>query len=253
MTSAPTQPSLVGPDPGVAKAASHHRVGATLALVGPLLVLVGTWLHPSDADPSDAGAAFTEYAATARATWVAAHLTQLAGLAGVILALILLSRALSGERSTVWSRVTAACGAASLAIAASLQAVDGIALKAIVDLWSSATGEDRPALLAAALGVRQIEIGLDGLLALMSSTTIVGFALVLFTAPAGSRSLGLLAVTAAATAALNGVLLTLGGFSSAAMLTTTLSALLTILLMIAVAHRSWRLTRNTSRRPPVPS
>src|SRR4051794_25495871 len=123
MTSAPTQQqALVGPDPEVAKAASHRRVGATLALLGPLLVLVGTWLHPSNTDPGDAREAFTEYAATSRLTWVAAHLIQLGGLAAVFLALILLARAFSGGSPTVWARVTAAYGAAGLAMAAALQA-----------------------------------------------------------------------------------------------------------------------------------
>jgi hypothetical protein len=239
MTSAPTQQqATIGVDPHTATAGSLRSVGATLALLGPVLLLAGTWLHPSDTDPADAEAAFGQYAETGRSIWVAAHLTQLAGLAAVILAMVLLARAFSGGAPTVWARVTAVCGAASLAIAATLQAVDGVALKAIVDLWSSATGEHRPALFAAALGVRQIEIGLDGLLAVMSSATIGGFALVLITAAAGSRRLGALATAAAAAAAINGVLLTLGGFSSAAMLATTISALLTTLLMIAVAARS---------------
>jgi hypothetical protein len=53
----------------------------------------------------------------------------------------------------------AVLGAAGLATAALLQAVDGVALKATVDLWSGA-GEDRSSLFAAALAVRQVEIGL---------------------------------------------------------------------------------------------
>jgi hypothetical protein len=47
------------------------------AIAGSLLLLLGTYLHPMPADPNDAVAAFTEYAADR--LWVASHLTQLAG------------------------------------------------------------------------------------------------------------------------------------------------------------------------------
>ena len=62
--------------------------------------------------------------------------------------------------------MTAIFGTAGLAVAAVLQAVDGVALKAMVDLWTGAD-EDRSSLFAGALAVRQIEIGLDALFALL--------------------------------------------------------------------------------------
>jgi hypothetical protein len=89
----------------------------------------------------------------------------------------------AGERpGTAWTRVTAACGAAGLPTAATLQAVDGVALKAMVDLWAGAAN-DRSALFAAALAVRPVEIGLDALLALVLAATFLGFGVGLLTAP----------------------------------------------------------------------
>jgi hypothetical protein len=58
---------------------SEARIGATCALAGSVVLAVGTSLHPLDADPNEAVAAFTEYAADR--LWVASHLTQLAGVA----------------------------------------------------------------------------------------------------------------------------------------------------------------------------
>jgi len=43
-----------------------YRACGVLAVVGALLLLAGVWLHPSQADPQDSLAAFTEYAADSR-------------------------------------------------------------------------------------------------------------------------------------------------------------------------------------------
>jgi hypothetical protein len=63
--------------------------------------------------------------------------------------IVLLARAVDGTRGSAWAPVTTVFGTAGLATAAVLQAVDGIALKTVVDLWSDA-GEDRSSLFAAA-------------------------------------------------------------------------------------------------------
>ena len=59
---------------------------------------------------------------------------------------------------------TPVVGAAGLATAAVVQAVDGVALKAVVDLWSSA-GQDSSSCSRGRWRLRQVEIGLDALLA----------------------------------------------------------------------------------------
>jgi hypothetical protein len=100
-----------------------------------------------------------------------------------------------------------------------------VALKAMVDLWAGAAN-DRSALFAAALAVRQVEIGLDALLALVLAATFLGFGVGLLTAPPRARSLGVLVLITAGAAAVNGVALALGGFSDTAMLATTASSVL---------------------------
>src|SRR6185295_18092376 len=49
--------------------------------------------------------------------------------------------AVNGTRGSAWARVATVLGTAGLATAAVLQAVDGVALKSVVDLWSDAAQE----------------------------------------------------------------------------------------------------------------
>ena len=216
------------------EAGSPFRFSAALALLGAAALGVGTWLHPAGADPADSAAAFAEYAATSRATWVASHLLQLVGVTGVTLAMILMAGALAGA-STSRVQATRTLGAASLAVAATLQAVDGVALKVAVDRWVGAPDGDKPALFAAALAVRSVEIGLDGLWALMLAATALSLAAVLLTAPYVRRSLALLTGAAAAISAVGGVLFCLQGFSPAAMNVSTAGAVLGFVAVTATA------------------
>ncbi len=68
---------------------SKHKLGAICAILGAVLLFTGTLLHPMDADPNDPVAAFSEYAADE--LWVASHLTQLAGVALIVAALVVLA------------------------------------------------------------------------------------------------------------------------------------------------------------------
>ena len=69
----------------------YRRASGGLAVAGAALLVIGTWLHPSGSDPNDSAAAFAEYAATSRADWVVAHLVQLAGVAAMLVAVVLLA------------------------------------------------------------------------------------------------------------------------------------------------------------------
>jgi hypothetical protein len=232
-----TRAATVAP-PATQISGQPYRLTAVLALLGAALLGVGTWLHPADADPG-VPAAFSEYAADGRAGWVTAHLLQFGGVASMTLAMVLLARGVAGPGGAAWARVTAVCATAGFATAAVLQAVDGVALKAMVDLWSSAS-DDRPTLFAATLAVRQVEIGLDALLALVLAAAFLSLGVALLTAPGRSRGLGALALATAATAAANGLALALGGFSDTAMLATTASGLLGLAFLLTAAVWSWR-------------
>lgn len=100
------------------------RMGATCAIAGNVMLFVGTYLHPLEADPNEAVAAFTEYAADH--LWVASHLTQLAGVALMVAALLYLAQQLESMGGTGWARIAAGGAIASLAVATALQAVDGL-------------------------------------------------------------------------------------------------------------------------------
>src|SRR4051794_7744746 len=82
-----------------------YRLVAALAVVSSALLTVGTVLHPAHADPDSPAAAFAEYAGVGRGMWVAAHLLQLGGVAGLVLVVVLLARVVNGRRGSAWARV----------------------------------------------------------------------------------------------------------------------------------------------------
>src|SRR5439155_16789672 len=88
------------------------------------------------------------------------HLTQLAGVALMVAALLLLAQQLRMGSGTAWAGVAAGGAIASLVVAVALQAVDGIALKLMVDAWTAAPAAQKEGVFHAAFAVRQIEIGL---------------------------------------------------------------------------------------------
>src|SRR3979490_3254363 len=112
------------------------QMGATCAIAGSVLLFIGTYLHPMSADPNQAAAAFTEYAADH--LWVASHLTQLAGVALIVVALLLLADELELNAGRGWAVITSAGALTTVVLAIALQAVDGIALKRMVDAWATA-------------------------------------------------------------------------------------------------------------------
>jgi hypothetical protein len=133
------------------------RLGAMAAIAGAGLLMSATTLHPMSADPSDAVAAFTEYAADKR--WVASHLGQFFGATLLFIALTAFADTIA-ESSFAWlARLGIYFGIAAVAGAAVLQAVDGVALKAMVDIWANAPADQRQAALSASIAVRHIEIG----------------------------------------------------------------------------------------------
>src|SRR5690606_29690477 len=148
------------------------RASAALAFAGALLLTAGTWLRPSGTGPYDLTAAFGTYAQADRATWVVTHLGQLVGVVAMAVAVILLAGLVSARDSALRRTVTA-LATTTMAVAAVLQAIDGVALKAMVDRWSSAAGGSRSAAFEAAAAVRQVEIGLGSAFAFFAAATIV--------------------------------------------------------------------------------
>ncbi len=218
--------------PGAMRGASVAAIG------GALLLFVGTLLHPSGADPNDALAAFTEYADDQ--LWIASHLTQLLGVAMMVGALVHLSRILATGSASGWAWLGAAGAIASLAAAAALQAVDGIALKIMVDAWAEAAEPDRTTLFYAAYGVRQIEVGLASIMSLLFGLTVGVYGVALIADRSFARWLGWLAIIGGIPTAVAGVVMAYTGFSGLAMAIIMPSSSLLLIWMIALGVLLWR-------------
>lgn len=206
----PAEAHFVGTDRSLA------HVGAAAALLGAVLLFVSTLLHPLRSDPNDPLAAFAEYAADS--LWVASHLGQFLGFATLGIALL-----------------------------AALQAVDGVALKIMVDRWAAASGEARTLAYEAAFAVRQIEVGLASLVSLLWGFTLTVFGLaILFSTryPAWLGGVGLLGGLGTVAA---GGALAFTGFSAFAMTLSLLASAVFLIWAILVGTLMWRFgTRDAS-------
>ncbi len=221
---------------------SDNQITAVCAFAGATLLGLGTSMHPSEADPNNAAAAFSEYAAAHR--WVAGHLIQFAGFTAMTAALLALSRQLEAAGGAL-PRLAAGGAVASLAVAAVLQAVDGIALKGMVDAWAAAPAAEKEAAFQAAFAVRQIEIGLASLLALLFGVTAGLYGLALLDDRAYPIWLGRLAVAGGLATAAAGLVMAQTGFSQRAMLILMPASLLVLAWMVGLgAHLLRRDTGN---------
>jgi hypothetical protein len=221
-----------------------NRAGPVAAIIGPILLVVGTWLHPMTADPNVALAAFTEYAASPH--WLTSHLLQLAGVVLIVGALVALGERLATGPATRWAHLAKSAAVASLAVAAALQAVDGIALKRTLDRWFAATSAAKMAIFEAAFGVRQTEIGLAAVAAMIFglAALLYGIALIVDRRRAGvcdvPQALGYLAVAAGILTALAGIAIADQGFSDLAMTLNLAGTLMLLLWLILLGVRGWR-------------
>ena len=219
--------------------------GASVAAVGGALLLFGgTTLHPSGADPNDAIAAFSEYAADQ--LWIASHLTQLLGVALIVCALIQLSRLLASGSARGLAWIGAAGAIASLAVAAATQAVDGIALKIMVDAWAAAAEPDKTTLFYATYGVRQIEVGLASITSLLFGLTMCVYGVAVISDHRLPKWLGWLPIIGGIPTAIAGVVIAYTGFSGLAMSINMPANSLLLIWMIGLGVLFWRLDTEES-------
>ena len=109
--------------------------------------------EPDVSRQRSATAAFAEYAADR--IWVATHLGQFLGIAILGVALVAMAAVMEVGRPSAWARIGVVGTAASVAAAAALRAVDGVALKVMVDRWAQASGDARMRAFEGAFAVRQ--------------------------------------------------------------------------------------------------
>jgi hypothetical protein len=215
-----------------------HAWTAITAITGAILLLIGTILHPMSADPNVPLAAFTEYAADTH--WVASHLMQLSGMGLMVITLVLISRQLMAGPAEGLAIVGAIGAVVSLAITAALQAVDGIALKSMVNAWAKAPENSREMLFYATFGVRQIEIGLASLMTLFLGITIVIYGIALLLAPRFPKALGYVAIIGGIPTAIAGVVMAYTGFSDLAMMINMPASLLLLIWISTLGIYVWR-------------
>ena len=216
----------------------HAKVGAIAAITGAILLFIGTFLHPMDADPNNALAAFTEYAADQM--WVASHLTQFFGVALIVSGLVTLSRMLTSGNAGGWAQLGLAGSIASLAVAAALQAVDGVALKAMVDAWAVAPEIDKAMLFHAAFGVRQVEAGLASLMGLLFGLTVAIYGVALVVDTNYPQWLGWVGIIGGIATAVASVVIGYTGFSSLAMAINMPASSVLLIWVIIVGIMMWR-------------
>ncbi len=218
---------------------NNYKICAVAAIVGALTLFVGTFLHPSNADPNDPLAAFTEYAADR--PWVASHLMQLFGIILIVAALVLLSRLMSNGGGASWAYLGVVGAGSSLSVAGALQAVDGIALKLMVDSWATASAADKEMLFLATFAVRQIEIGLASILGLLFGITVTIYGIALVLNRSFPKWLGWLAILGGIPIAVAGIVIAYTGFSDLAMTINLSGSSLVLVWMVVVGVWMWRL------------
>jgi len=214
------------------------KAGATCAIAGAALLFVGTYLHPVEANPNEPVAAFTEYAADD--FWVFSHLMQLVGVASMVASLLFLTTVLEAKRGPGIARVAAGGAIASLALAAVLQAVDGIALKNMVDAWAAAPASQKGEAFHAAFAVRQIEIGLASMVSLSFGLTATLYGIALIGACIYPKWFAAVAMASGVLTIASGVVMAYSGFSGLSMAINMPANAILLVWMLTLGVFMWR-------------
>ena len=214
------------------------RPGSLCAIAGAILLMVGTALHPLGADPSDAVAAFTEYAADGY--WIATHIGQFVGVALMFIGWVALGDSLKDGLWAWLARLGVLVGVAALATTAVLQAVDGVALKVLVDAWASAAEEHKQSAFQAALAARQIEVGVASFVALLFGTVFIFFGIAIVLSNGYPRWLGWVGSLGGFGTVAGGILVAFTGFSATAMNVVMPFNLILVIWMVLIGVLMWR-------------
>jgi hypothetical protein len=229
------------------------QLGAPLLGLGVVASILGNSLHPAREDPMDKPRVFQEYAQSD--AWIVAHLGQFAGYLFGFAGLIVLAQLLLGERAraAVAAYLGMAAATATVAVGAVLQAVDGIALKAMVDSWAQASGPQQAVVFGAAESVRWLEIGINSLFRLLQGTTLIVLGLALTLSDRFPRWLGWVGVSCGLALVLRGIAVAFAGFDLSnpvyfsTGVVTSLPVTLLNLWMAALAVLMWRRSPHPSR------
>jgi hypothetical protein len=214
------------------------KLGAISSVLGVILLLAGTMLHPLQADPSSPIAAFAEYANDPH--WITRHLTQLVGIVGIVIGLILFANKLDAKGDSGLIKVAIAGAVLSAGLGTTLLAVDGIALKAMVDAWASASAADKQSLFHAALAVRYIEIGLASMFCLAIGFTAVMYSLVIYTEERFPSWISYIGALGGICKGAAGAAIAYTGFSQLSMMFNMPANILLLVWMLILAAYQWK-------------
>ncbi|ADB60961.1 hypothetical protein Htur_2078 [Haloterrigena turkmenica DSM 5511] len=189
-----------------------YRVGAVAAILGVAIQIgrqASDQFHPQS-EPGNPPVAFADYAA--HEYWVLAHLLEFLGFALIFGALLVLSWRMRVGRAAGWAVLGAAGTVMSLTLAAALQAIDGIALKLLVDRWAETSAESQELLFEGAYAVRQIEGAVLAMFVVGLGLTILVYGVALVIDDVAPNWLGMLGIAAGPLTVVLGVVLALDPF-----------------------------------------
>ena len=129
---------------------------------------------------------------------------------------------------------------AALAAAAILQAVDGVALKIMVDVWANAAADQRQSSYLAAFAVRQIEIGTASSTAILFGAAVLLFAIAVVMSAKYPNWLGWLGVAGGMGTVASGTLTAFIGFSTIEMNVAMPSNLVLVIWIGLMGVVMWR-------------
>jgi len=193
---------------------SSLRIGSTAFIVGVVIVIVSTMLHPSREDPANHPLVFMEYAISH--SWIAIHIGQFVGGMmvfgggfGALHAVLLRSESTTTSTLSWIGFAVAIMTASSIAI---LQAVDGIALKMAVDSWAAAPSEEKDIKLRVAEGIRWIEYGTNSIFRILQGTVAAIFGVAIVKSMLLSRWIGGAGIAVGALCIIGGIEVAYVGF-----------------------------------------
>jgi hypothetical protein len=221
------------------------RLGAASLVLGFVSQVPLGVLHPHAEDPNDSAAAFTEYARSN--DWVLVHLGQFACALLVTLGLVVIATSLVRQRGLpgALAVIAALTTVTTTAVFAVQMAVDGVALKAAVDAWLSASGStEQAAAFGVAEGIRATEKGLSALFHLNNGLTLISLGIGIALGGRYPRWLGWVGTTAGASLLVVAVLTAQTGFSPEA---ASLALPATVLLAVFITGMSVALWRRATR------
>ncbi len=135
---------------------------------------------------------------------------------------------------------TMAAAIATGAVSGILQAVDGIALKRMVDTWAGAQSQSQEFAFYAALAIRHIEIGVASIFALISGIAFGLFGIALRMGSVYPSWLGWLGCVAGAGTFAAGMAMAFTGFSDLSMSLSMPSGSLLLIWVLTVNVFMWR-------------